>query len=247
MKITESIVDIKGRQNYLEIYLNEEADFALLRSAMIHKLRSAGDFFIGAERAVVIGSFEKHQQELIEKILKEDFSFLQIDFQEQKTMEEASCAEQLREAEAKNNAKMAVEQQEETELLSLVGQEGRSIFIQSTIRNGQRIDYEGHILLHGDVNRGGELVATGNIIVMGALKGRVHAGSAGDENASVMALEFLPQQLRIASSLAIPPENDMALMVPEIAHICNGEIAIEPLMKEAKKKKKGFWKLIKNS
>lgn len=69
---------------------------------------------------------------------------------------------------------------------------------QNTIRSGQRIDFEGSIVVLGDVNGGAEVVAEGNIIVLGNLRGFAHAGAKGNRSAFIAANSITPTQLRIA-------------------------------------------------
>lgn len=57
--------------------------------------------------------------------------------------------------------------------------EGRTKFIRKTIRSGQHINYQGNIVIIGDINSGAEVYATGNIIVLGNIKGNVFAGTTG--------------------------------------------------------------------
>lgn len=99
-------------------------------------------------------------------------------------------------------------------------------FIQRTVRSGSNISYQGHITILGDVNPGAEIVATGNVIVWGRLRGLVHAGAEGDENAIVCALDLSPTQLRIADLIAIPPEQD-GEPEPEIAFLRDGQVVAE--------------------
>lgn len=73
-----------------------------------------------------------------------------------------------------------------------------AIFVQRTLRSGFRVISHGHVVVVGDVNPGAEIVAGGNVIVWGRLRGSVHAGADGDANAIVCALELTPTQLRIA-------------------------------------------------
>ena len=68
----------------------------------------------------------------------------------------------------------------------------------STVRSGQRIDFEGSIVVLGDVNAGAEVVAEGNIIVLGNLRGFAHAGAKGNRSAFIAANSINPTQLRIA-------------------------------------------------
>ena len=71
-----------------------------------------------------------------------------------------------------------------------------TILVQRTLRSGQSIRYGGNVVIIGDVNPGAEVTATGNIMVMGALRGVVHAGAGGDEKAVIMAFRLEPTQLR---------------------------------------------------
>ena len=55
------------------------------------------------------------------------------------------------------------------------GEEELTLFVYRTVRSGQEIDYNGNIVVIGDVNPGALLKANGNIIVLGCLKGVAHA------------------------------------------------------------------------
>ncbi|KUP06961.1 septum formation inhibitor [Bacillus coahuilensis m2-6] len=67
------------------------------------------------------------------------------------------------------------------------------------IRSGQVLEVPGDLLLIGDVNPGGTVLAGGNIYIMGALKGIAHAGYAGSNSAVIVASKMVPNQLRIAT------------------------------------------------
>lgn len=69
------------------------------------------------------------------------------------------------------------------------------------IRSGQVVQSEQDIFVLGDVNPGGWVISSGNIYVMGALKGIAHAGYTGDRDKIVAASLFLPMQIRIADSI----------------------------------------------
>ncbi len=107
--------------------------------------------------------------------------------------------------------------------------EENTILIKRTLRSGQRLHYDGNVVVLGDVNPGAEIVAVGNIIVMGQLRGVVHAGASGNENALVMSFRLAPTQLRIANHITRAPDGDsMQSDCPEIATIKNGVVTIEP-------------------
>lgn len=104
---------------------------------------------------------------------------------------------------------------------ALAGQE--AIFHRRTIRSGHKIKHSGHVIIMGDVNPGAEIIAGGNIIVWGRLRGVVHAGAKGNQEAVVCALDLSPTQLRIADKISIsPPQRKQA--GPEIAQLENGQV-----------------------
>jgi len=100
------------------------------------------------------------------------------------------------------------------------------LYLQSTIRSGMEIRHGGTVVILGDVNPGGSLVAEGDILVWGRLKGLAHAGSKGNAHCRIMALHMEPTQLRIADKVARPPETPPVEYLPEVAYIGEGGIRI---------------------
>lgn len=100
--------------------------------------------------------------------------------------------------------------------------------VDHTLRSGQRIASEGTVVVLGDVNPGAEVVAGGDVIVVGKLRGLAHAGSEGNEQAAIWALELAAKQLRIAGHVAVAPEDAPAPAGPERARVEAGQIVIEP-------------------
>lgn len=76
------------------------------------------------------------------------------------------------------------------------------LFIRRTLRSGFHIDHDGHVVVLGDVNPGAEINATGCVIIWGKLKGAVCAGSKGDTQAVICALEMAPSRLKIGDIIA---------------------------------------------
>ncbi len=100
--------------------------------------------------------------------------------------------------------------------------------VRRTIRSGQRIRYPGHVVVYGDVNPGGEIIAAGDVIVWGKLHGLVHAGATGDDRAIVGALQLAAMQLRIGNHIArAPDQRTQKAQAVEIARVRNGRIVIE--------------------
>jgi len=109
-----------------------------------------------------------------------------------------------------------------------VGDDGETTLIKRTLRSGQKIKKSGNIVIIGDINPGAEVIAGGDIIVFGKIRGVVHAGVKGS-NASVIALRLEPTQLRISKKIARPPEGAAKSyeMKPERAYIQDGQIMVE--------------------
>ena len=72
-------------------------------------------------------------------------------------------------------------------------------FIQNSIRSGQKEEYTGSLVICGDVNAGAEIIAGGNIIIVGTLRGLAHAGANGNKKAIISANSIDITQVRIAN------------------------------------------------
>src|SRR5262245_4450608 len=99
---------------------------------------------------------------------------------------------------------------------------------QRTVRSGEKVAADGHVIIMGDVNPGAEVIAGYNIFVWGALRGSAYAGVPDHEEAIIAALHFAPIQLRIAGHIARPPEaRPTAAGAPELARIDQNAIVVE--------------------
>jgi septum site-determining protein MinC len=103
-----------------------------------------------------------------------------------------------------------------------------AVLWQRTLRSGQVIRHPGHVIVLGDVNPGAEIVAGGHVMVWGSLRGTVHAGASGDEEAIICALDMSPTQLRIAGHITRSPEGRRPDPIPEVAAVRDGQIVAMP-------------------
>lgn len=104
-------------------------------------------------------------------------------------------------------------------------------FIHGTLRSGQEIDYEGHVVIVGDVNPGAFIKAGGNIVVMGNLRGVAYAGLDGDRNSIIVAYKLLASQLKICDIIGrAPDQKEDHYDAPEVVRLVNGELVIEPYL-----------------
>lgn len=95
--------------------------------------------------------------------------------------------------------------------------------VSRIIRSGQVLKVTGDLLLIGDVNPGGMVMATGNIFVLGALKGTAHAGYGGNKEAVICASDMRPALLKIADCFGLAPERqDRRWEESECAYVGQG-------------------------
>ena len=109
-----------------------------------------------------------------------------------------------------------------------------AVLLRRTIRSGQRVTYDGSIVILGDVNPGGEVIATGDIIVLGTLRGLAHAGARSRDRGRIVALRLEPTQLRIGDCIGRAPDQPpRSELCPEVAYVAEDGIVVEPLLGRA--------------
>lgn len=109
-----------------------------------------------------------------------------------------------------------------------------SVFHKGTLRSGQNVTSKGHLIVLGDVNPGAEVSAVGNVVVLGALKGIVHAGVEGERDCCIVALQLNPTQIRIADIITRAPDEQAQVVPdePEMAYVIDNRIYIEGISKK---------------
>lgn len=130
--------------------------------------------------------------------------------------------------EVSNSSKSSQAKHEADTIASFDWDEADSRTIFATLRSGQKIETEHSLILIGDVNSGAELIAGGDIFVLGTLRGLAHAGAYDETGGGrvVMALNLVPTQLRIGSIISRGPSENSR--VPEVARVDGNMIVVEP-------------------
>ena len=106
-------------------------------------------------------------------------------------------------------------------------------FHRGSVRSGQRIEYEGSIVVLGDVNGGAEVIAGDNVVVLGVLRGLAHAGARGNKKAVVAAASIECKQIRIADVIKEIEEtkdedgNAVAKARKTYAYVDNDQLILE--------------------
>lgn len=102
-------------------------------------------------------------------------------------------------------------------------------FHKGSLRSGQRIEFEGSLVVIGDVNPGAEVIAGENIIILGDLRGLAHAGAKGNRDAIIEAVSIYATQIRIADIVKEIEKQDGEIMAIKTSAYINdkGEMILE--------------------
>lgn len=74
----------------------------------------------------------------------------------------------------------------------------RARMYEGFVKAGMTIRSDGHLILLGSVEEGAELIAVGNILVIGGLYGRAHAGCNGHNGSYILAMDMHPELIKIS-------------------------------------------------
>jgi len=211
MEQISSLVQIKGIRDGLLATFTEAA-WEEQRVALLTQIDEKPAFFQGARLAMDVGNQSLRVNDLVDlrDHLSERGISLWAVISESPTTEHTSQLLGFA-------TRISKPRPEETKQFVDISDE-TALFVNKTVRSGTRIEYPGSIVIVGDVNAGAEVVAEGNVMVWGRVRGMIHAGVKGDRNAFICALDLSATQLRIADevSAALKPQKDPR---PEIASI----------------------------
>ena len=219
--MNEVSVGFKGTVNCLTMILQEQDEFSFILKEIENKISDAGKFFKDAILDVKYRGkilTKGQEQEIFDLLSKK--SGAKIKSIKKEDIKDSCNAQNT----AKEHLKTTMKH------LYFKGlEEGMAKFYRGTVRSGHKIDFNGNVVVIGDLNPGGEIKATGNVIVIGSLRGTVHAGADGNKDAIIIALSLKPTQLRIADVITRPPDddNDSTELSPEIAYVKDEQMYIE--------------------
>lgn len=226
MHMAEGSVVFKATVNGLILIMREEDDFESVLDQIEKKLASAGKFFKGASISVKYRGkkLTKDEEDRISGLMA-----LKTGAEIKSFAEDLSGPSGIRDNEYDDfTGKMQLK------MMHFKGiNEGMTKFHRGTVRSGQLVSYDGNLVVIGDVNPGGELRAAGNVVVIGSLRGIVHAGADGNKEAVVVALNLNPTQLRIADVITRSPDENgpKSLCNPELAYVKDNMVYIESFLR----------------
>jgi septum site-determining protein MinC len=219
--MTDSVT-IKGTSEGLVITLGEGSLGAVL-DEMDTRLGAKASFFVGGRVALRV-SDRSLSSEQLQKIGSQ-LEAHGVTLWAVESEHPATCA--AAEGLGLETSLHATARSSEPEPEQIPREDLTGLLIRRTLRSGQAIRHAGHVTLIGDLNPGAEIVAGGDIVVWGKLRGIAHAGAMGDEGAIICALELAPSQIRISSHVARPPERSRSPKTPEFASVQGDRIIVE--------------------
>lgn len=229
---TSRTINIKGIGDGLLMSLNSFIDLADLQKELDDELLVKREFLRGSRVAVEVGGRLVTKQTLEgwqQQFEKQDVDLWAVLSHREDTRQAARAlglATRLpgstMDLEGNGRPEPIIERSHERDFIP-----ANALLLKETLRGGRSVFYDGPVIIFGDVNPGSEVVATGDVIVWGKLRGLVHAGAAGNHQATVAALDLSPTQLRIADLITVPPQGKRADVTPEIAMIRGEQIVAE--------------------
>ena len=224
-------VVFRGSKDGLQLIFNDKQDYEVLKEKLKAHLQRAELFFQGADVVLDIGNLEFSIDQILE--VQNILAFphgLRLRKVIHGGSEPKPVAKTVR-GETMEPEKRNIDQRQNiVENWTSAPKRPDTYLYKGTLRSGQRITYNGNVVVVGDVNPGAEIRAAGDIIVMGTLRGLAHAGVGGATDVAIVAFKLDPTQIRIGDVIGRPPEGDLgAPKEPEVARLKDGVILVEPL------------------
>lgn len=219
MGMSQPVV-LKSNRYGINLILDADMPFGQLEEAILEKFRESEKFFKNAKIAISFDGRRLSQEE--------EFSIL--DMIAKNTSIQVICVvdqDEMREQMYKEKIDSYYQ-----DVADNTGE-----FYKGTLRSGQVLKCDTSIVIIGDVNPGAKIIAKGNIVILGSLKGNAYAGAAGDESCFVTALDMDPVQIKIGNVIGRSADrgpweairNRHRTMDPQIALVSKGNIMIEPI------------------
>lgn len=223
------LVSIKGIKNGLLILLSSTEEWTVITQELATRIDEKGDFFSGAHVTIDVGErpVPKYELTSVKALLeRRGLTLIVVQTSSQTTYDSAQALD-LRTAVPEEL--LAVSNDDILDTISIDSEEQGTpgVMLKRTLRSGRTVHSRGHVVVVGDVNPGAEIVATGDIIIWGKLRGTVHAGAEGNMSAIICALDMSPNQLRIADLIVTSPSDKNRKVHPEIASVRDDRIVVE--------------------
>ena len=241
----EDEIIFKGYKDRLTIILNTKKSFDEIKSDFFNKLNKSQKFFKGIKKTYI--EFKGYDLSDNQKLdLLDIFScqtnsetFLidkNIDLDKINKIQEKKGSESSNDKNIgiikDNDLKSDIDHKHfyfKFKSMIDISHESKSVLYKNSLRSGQFVHYDGTVIILGDVNPGAEIVCSENIIVLGKIKGLVHAGRNGNKESIIAALGIYKTQIRIADIMSCIPDDNI-VNVPSYAYVNDSKLYISPLI-----------------
>lgn len=237
-------VEIKGHREGFSIIIDGRVDFSEAKEMILQKFDESKDFFKGANfldfnapgleasdithlKNILTDHYrvnfisKEEESENRKKNIHSDFQGEARDYQDDYKARFSSLDETINRIKQITSNESKMDKKVKIEDNNL-----KTKFVFENMRSGAEIEYDGNLVIFGDVNPGARVTAKGNILIMGSFRGMAYAGKDNTEDCFVAALKLLPLQIRIKDLFAVPPE-DAKIIEQAMVKIQSGEIVIE--------------------
>ena len=231
-------VSIKGSKYGITIRMDGNCPFEHLLEELEKKLHDVSKLFKNAKMAIAFEGrvlSEEEENILIESITRcTDIEIVCVIDNDKGT--ETYFKKMIEKAEVQDSWEQVTNKEEIP--VEVLKDQTAGQFYKGTLRSGSVLESESSIIVVGDVNPGAKIVAKGNIIILGALRGYAFAGANGNETAFAVALQMEPMQIRIGNIIARSEDKKVKVKKKKIkdeskiAFVENGSIYIEPISKD---------------
>ena len=205
-------VVMKSFQNGISIHMDADAEFSEILLEIADKFMSARAFFKDVKVALSLEGrtlSAEEEKQIIQTITRH--SDVQI-----------ICLIGKNEESGKGIIKALKRVESEKE-------EYNGRFHRGSLISGQTLETEGSVVIIGNVEKGASVIASKDIVVIGALLGEAYAGASGNESHFVCALKFDPEKCKIGDVRHYKTKEkglfgNKNKFVPQIAYVKNNEI-----------------------
>lgn len=206
VKMRSTIISINLRKDEIVIKLNESAAQEQIVEGLKKKLTELKKLYKDEKTPIrVTGKILKNKEiDEIQELIKSKID-VEIEFDSPKGL-------------GLSNIKKTFEKEIAT---------SETKFHRGSLRSGQRLETEGSLVILGDVNSGAEVIASDNIVVLGALRGLAHAGAKGNKQAIIAAGLFDAVQVRIANVVKEINRDEEPLHKQTYISIVEGKVIID--------------------
>ncbi len=236
------VVNLKGTSSGIILELDPKLPFDVLITEIANKFRESRSFLGKASMGIIVRGrtiIDEEENEILGAINENSDINVTCVLREDPETDKIFASYIKEEVPEVIEPAVTQEVQQETSFdeEKLIEDKNSAVIHAGNLRSGQTITYDKSVIIMGDVKPGASVNSKGSIFVLGALRGSAYAGTDGNENAFVMALEFNPLQVRIANSIAISPDSETGPKIKvrrfrktatvkntEVAYILNGHI-----------------------